>query len=265
MNLMIRIMSGLVLVFIGIFVLWFGNYYFWVFLLISSLFCSYEIFSMIYDKQKKWLILSLLVVFGLYLGILLKSEQFYYSWFVRGSVCLFLVISVYEIYNKKLFLFDNEFFCVVRVVMLMGFSLPFLYLIREIPNGRFYIFLCCVPIWFTDSFAYFGGRLFGRIKLNSISPNKTIEGSIFGIFGAIVGGLIFSHFFEVPFWNYLFITVVVSILSQLGDLYESLTKRFFHKKDSSHLIPGHGGFFDRADSYLFVAPVFYYLLHFGLI
>lgn len=109
-----------------------------------------------------------------------------------------------------------------------------------------------------DSLAYFGGKKFGKTKfLPNISPNKTFEGFIIAFLGTpFLVMLILSLFYEYSFFKVLVIILIVSIFSVLGDATASLFKRISGVKDSSNLIPGHGGIFDRIDSHLAAAPCF---------
>ena len=109
-----------------------------------------------------------------------------------------------------------------------------------------------------DSLAYFGGKKFGKTKfLPNVSPNKTLEGFIIAFLGTpFLVMLILSLFYEYSFFKVLVIILIVSIFSVLGDATASLFKRISGVKDSSNLIPGHGGIFDRIDSHLAAAPCF---------
>lgn len=116
-----------------------------------------------------------------------------------------------------------------------------------------------------DTFAYFFGRFLGKNKLlESVSPKKTIEGSIGGLLGSAIVGFCLAHFFltELPVAQLVVIAVVSGAFGQVGDLFESLLKRLADVKDSGRIMPGHGGFLDRLDGVLFAAPVYYVLLHF---
>lgn len=131
--------------------------------------------------------------------------------------------------------------------------------------------LLAMPIaltWFGDSFAYFGGRAWGRRKLiPSVSPGKTVAGALSSIAGTILIGvlyawLIFGLWLDVrmPLLAGAALGLLVSITGQLGDLAESLLKREAGVKDSGHLLPGHGGILDRFDALLFTLPVTYWYL-----
>ena len=120
-----------------------------------------------------------------------------------------------------------------------------------------------LTIWFTDSFAYFGGMKFGKNKLSpNISPNKSIEGSVIGSVSSIAIALLF--FFTTNIFSNLLVaivvTLIVSVIGQFGDLIESAYKREYQVKDSSNLLPGHGGIFDRFDSVILSAPCLILLL-----
>lgn len=120
-----------------------------------------------------------------------------------------------------------------------------------------------ILVWINDVFAYLIGTNFGKTKLlERISPNKTVEGFLGGMFFTFIGGWILSLFFtKLSFVNWLAFAGIVSVFGVLGDLIESMFKRQAGVKDSSNFIPGHGGFLDRLDSIIFSAPfIFIYLL-----
>ncbi|MBX2991957.1 MAG: phosphatidate cytidylyltransferase [Bacteroidetes bacterium] len=122
-----------------------------------------------------------------------------------------------------------------------------------------------VSIWVCDTLAYFAGRLLGKHKLfERVSPNKTWEGAVAGYVGAVATFLVAQSFF-LPYMTVgsaLVCGSIVGIFGQAGDLAESLLKRDAGVKDSSALIPGHGGVLDRFDSLLFVSPLIFFYLDF---
>ena len=108
-----------------------------------------------------------------------------------------------------------------------------------------------------DIFSYFFGKAIGKTKLINISPKKTIEGLVGGIIVSILFSIIFSYYFEILINMHLFIYIFLIIFSSLsGDLIESYFKRKNNLKNSSNIIPGHGGVFDRFDSFLFSIIVY---------
>jgi phosphatidate cytidylyltransferase len=134
--------------------------------------------------------------------------------------------------------------------------------------GTILALLPVVLTWVTDIGAYIFGRTFGRRKLiPSISPGKTVEGAIGGLGTAVVICLVYVRFVLMPYAQLgltvqgaVLFAIVVSVAAQTGDLAESLLKREARLKDSSSIIPGHGGVLDRFDSLLFVLPIAFLLL-----
>lgn len=114
-------------------------------------------------------------------------------------------------------------------------------------------------VWSGDTGAYFAGRAFGRHKLHpKVSPKKTIEGSIGGIFASVGGGFLMVAVLDLPLqaWEVAVFSAVGGALGQLGDLAESLIKRACGVKDSGTILPGHGGMLDRVDGVIFAFPFF---------
>jgi phosphatidate cytidylyltransferase len=130
--------------------------------------------------------------------------------------------------------------------------------LRQLPNGQWWIILALTVTWLNDTAAYFAGRAFGRRKLyERVSPSKTWAGAIGGGAGSVVGALVVQQVWladQLPAWAAALIGVGAAFLGPLGDLSESMLKRAFGAKDSSHLLPGHGGLLDRVDALLFNAP-----------
>ena len=127
-------------------------------------------------------------------------------------------------------------------------------------HGAKLVMFVCLLVWAADSGAYFSGKSFGKHKMApAVSPNKTIEGLIGGIITAVIIAWIFADLFDIQFTSPLHmivITLVTVVISVLGDLVESMFKRVSGVKDSSNLIPGHGGILDRIDSLTAAFPVF---------
>jgi phosphatidate cytidylyltransferase len=131
---------------------------------------------------------------------------------------------------------------------------------EELVGGRYLILVAVVGPWISDSGAYFAGRFFGRHPLfPNLSPKKTVEGGIGGILATMVAVGYFAYEFlnfgpiEAALWG-----LGISVLSQAGDLFESILKRILDLKDLGRALPGHGGILDRIDSLLFTAPAIYY-------
>lgn len=150
-------------------------------------------------------------------------------------------------------------------VLYVGFPAAALITLRALPNGIVWILLVFCVTWGTDSFAYIGGRLWGKTPLApTISPKKTLEGAIVGVIGGIIPSLILlsaANLITLGTTTFVFIAPFVAIV---GDLFESWLKRFFEVKDSHitglNLLPGHGGILDRTDALLLVSMFAYVVL-----
>lgn len=137
--------------------------------------------------------------------------------------------------------------------------------IRLAPSGLVLVLLLFVIVWLTDIGAYFAGRAIGGPKLlPAVSPKKTWAG-FFGGLAAAVAGVLILRWFVVNPTIFIPLVIILSVLSQLGDLFESWIKRRFGVKDSGQLIPGHGGIMDRADGLIVAAVAFSALLWSGFI
>ena len=151
---------------------------------------------------------------------------------------------------------------IIYVALLMGH----LVLLRVLDDGRQWIFLTLVVIMSCDTCAYVIGSRFGKRKLYPlISPNKSIEGAIGGVGGAVLGALLskFLFFGSIGLWPAVLVGALLGVVGQIGDLFESMLKRACAVKDSGNMIPGHGGILDRLDSLLFAFPLVYYIARWG--
>lgn len=150
-------------------------------------------------------------------------------------------------------------------IIYLGGTLSYLLKIRALPDGFRYLLLTMLFIWMSDSAAYFTGMLFGKHKLApALSPKKSIEGSIGGLFFTILLAILLAYIWHLSLLKLVGMAILVNIFSQLGDLVESAIKRQADIKDSGKLLPGHGGVLDRFDSTFFAMPIVYQYLFFFL-
>ena len=141
----------------------------------------------------------------------------------------------------------------------------FLPLLRSLPRGLDWTFLFVGSIWITDTAAYFGGRLLGHRKLYpSISPNKTMEGALSGLVCCAAFAIVYKAFSqpEIGWLKIILVTTCVGLVGQIGDLVESFLKRGFDVKDMGTSLPGHGGYVDRFDGFIFALPIAVFLIRF---
>lgn len=182
------------------------------------------------------------------LGLLLLLGRGKPSAFLT-SVCALLAGAVYVALPLGCFLLLRE----------MG---------EEAWKSKSYALLPYALTWFCDTFAYGVGMTLGRHKLASgISPNKTVEGAIGGVLGAVAAGFLSKLTFAsyLSWVDAVALGVLVGIFGQVGDLLESAMKRDAGIKDSSRIIPGHGGALDRFDSFIFTVPLIYFYLRFFVV
>lgn len=126
-------------------------------------------------------------------------------------------------------------------------------------SGLGFVVLMFTSILLTDVGCYYVGTKLGKHKLAPvISPNKTIEGSIGGMFFAILGAVVVGLFIDLPWYMSAIAGVICTVFAQIGDLCESMLKRDAGVKDSGSSLPGHGGFLDRTDSFILTIPIMYY-------
>ena len=144
---------------------------------------------------------------------------------------------------------------------LLFIAIPFSAAIRiDAVSPRLLLFALAI-IWVGDTFAYFGGRWFGRHKLASqLSPGKTWEGAASNLAGSLLVGILFAHWVDLPKVHMLVMAGLANVAGQIGDLLESGYKRCAGAKDSGSLLPGHGGILDRIDALILSLPVVWYYL-----
>lgn len=205
-----------------------------------------------------------------YVGAILICLRTYIP--VQAYMLLFYIglLSVFAIMlkcHKTVSVTDAGLLCFSLVYI--PFLLSTLIDIKGLPWGAFLLWIVFIGAFATDTFAYFTGVFFGRHKLcPEISFKKTVEGSIGGMLGCVVMlffyGLLLKEAFnlDVSYLKFVIMGVIISPISQIGDLTASIIKRKYGIKDYGNLFPGHGGVLDRLDSVIMVAPMTYLYLNF---
>lgn len=185
---------------------------------------------------------------------------------VLGAVFIVIWLMVGRRVENAIARASTTVFGFIYISVFLSFGLY----IRNLEYGATILFMTVLMIWAADTFAYFGGMRYGRDGkklVPEVSPKKSVIGVYFGLLGSVAVGIAFIKYFPIPglpFWAYALFAVVLNAISVTGDLVESQMKRDSGEKDSSHLIPGHGGVLDRIDSTLTVLPVAYYYFVFML-
>ena len=199
------------------------------------------------------------MVYSNFILRLLFSSIFIIVYFIFAYIdfkyVFFLILLIYFLIFIEIYLYFKTF----KLLPLFYITISFLFFImidfRKEIFLNFNLFILTVITF--DIFSYIVGKSFGKNKLTKISPNKTIEGLLGGIFISLFCSLLFSYIFEININTKLVIFILLNIsFAFVGDIIESYFKRKNNFKNSSELIPGHGGVFDRFDSFLF-SIIFY--------
>jgi len=260
-----RIISGL-LGFIGVaLVLVFANVYIVdIAFAIIAIMAIHEYFNAFKKKSNPIVEIGYLSAASIAVIHLISYENIFKVLAITIPIIILILFLRIILTNMKVNITDIAitFFGICYIVLFLMF-LPLIY---GMENGKILIWFIPFTAWGTDTFAYIIGKNFGKHKFSQISPNKSIEGCVGGIFGAVILTILYTWFINTYFdmnFSYIYIGVIsiaLSIISQIGDFSASSIKRYVGIKDFSNLIPGHGGMLDRIDSVIFTLPFAYFLL-----
>ncbi|MCB4756148.1 MAG: phosphatidate cytidylyltransferase [Elusimicrobia bacterium] len=273
-----RVITSILLVPLVLSAVWVGSLPFFLFVMAITLLCGWE-YSLMAEAggypNQFWmslfgnsLVLLALFMDGVPWGPLHRSP----------SVVFVFLFLFFLSFMREFFRRDKSYSFLRAVttmagIVLCSFCLGHLLLIRDLravggegilPIGREMVFFLLFVVWGVDTGAWLIGRLLGRMKMApKVSPKKTWEGAVGGtLLGCLIGWFFRALFLRESvggFEAFLF-SLAIAIVAQASDLIESLIKRSFGVKNSSDLLPGHGGLLDRFDSFIFSAPFFYYVL-----
>ena len=253
-----RLLSGIVLVAVALLTIISGGYVLFFTLLGISLIGMQELYKVMKVREDHFNALEIAGYLGAVIYYVLMSLDFekYGMMGVIISFMMFMFVYVFTYPKFKAEQVMPAFFGVVYVAVMLSF----IYLTRNLPDGKFLVWLIFLCSWGCDTCAYCVGMLIGKHKMAPVlSPKKSIEGAVGGVVGAALLGVIYAAATHGAMLEYAVICGVGALISMVGDLAASAIKRNQGIKDYGKLIPGHGGILDRFDSVIFTAPVIYYL------
>jgi phosphatidate cytidylyltransferase len=253
------IIIGVPLVFLTIF--W-KEFPFYIVIIIIALLGLRELYSMAHKQGYKpsYILGSILTLYFIFISI---YDIYSLNYSIKNVfITFFIILSfVVQLFKKDYSKVLTEISITIFGSIYLGYLFSFLLKIKDLPNGNYFLISLLIITWANDSGAYLIGTKLGKNKIfPKISPKKTIEGSIGGIIFGIAGTFALKGWLSLTFNELLFLGLIISIIAQLGDLFESILKRGSGIKDSGTLVPGHGGILDCLDSLIFTAPVFYYCI-----
>lgn len=260
-----RLISGILLIAIAAVVVPSGGMPLFFTTLLISLLGLFELYRVFGIEKKSLGYVGYLTVIAYYILMLFHPGE-YFTLNIIVSLMALMAFYVITYPAYKISMVAKAFMCVVYA----GVMTSYLYLTREMPDGRFLVWLIFIASWGSDTCAYCVGMLIGKHKMAPIlSPKKTIEGAVGGVLGAALLGFLYAFLFRRHFTmvanpplTSAIASAIAALISMIGDLTASGIKRDYGIKDYSNLIPGHGGIMDRFDSMIFTAPVIYFALTF---
>jgi len=203
-------------------------------------------------------------IFGFWQNVMNTDKGFDEATQILHVITIFVqLILIKDLFSEKnIPLFQSKRFIITTFYLASAFI--FLVLIADyyVDYNPNVLLGCFILIWVNDSFAYLVGKNFGKQKLfPSVSPKKTVEGFLGGLFFSCVASYFISEYTHtLSFTNWLILAIIISVFGTIGDLIESKFKRQAGVKDSGVIMPGHGGLLDRLDSIIFAAPFIYLFL-----
>ncbi|WP_418423532.1 phosphatidate cytidylyltransferase [Blautia sp.] len=253
-----RLISGILLVIAALLTIISGGYVLFFTLLCISLIGMQELYKAMGIHEDRTGLLEIVGYLGAvlyYISLLLGFESYgLMAVLVSLILVMFVYVFTYPKYHANQVM--AAFFGVVYVAVMLSFIL----MTRNLPDGKFIVWLIFLCSWGCDTCAYCVGMLIGKHKMTPVlSPKKSVEGGVGGVVGAALLGVIYAAATQGPMVEYAVICGIGALISMVGDLAASAIKRNQGIKDYGKLIPGHGGILDRFDSVIFTAPVIYYL------
>ena len=262
---LVRLMSSVFIVIIALATLILGNDVLYATMVIISLIGLFEIYKVV--KIEKTILGTIGYIVNVAWFILLRLNKADLGLMLLMAAIM-AIMCVYVFSTPKYN--DSQVTMTFFGIVYVGMMLSYVYQTRCLDDGLWLVWLIFVGSWGSDTCAYLVGVLIGKHKLApKVSPAKSIEGSVGGILGAALIGVIYALIvgdklsgIANPMVAFAIIGAASSVISQIGDLAASAIKRNHDIKDYGHLIPGHGGILDRFDSVIFTAPIVFFLANY---
>lgn len=252
--------SWLVIASLFTFLGYWGIVPFSVLILIIGIIATREFYLLNKVYSKTLMALTVLLLLGM-AGVIIYGPNT--SWFYYFPGLILLLLAPLQLFRGKTVDFIGQTARQYMGIIYWGWLLLHFLLIMKLPEGYGLIVVICSMIALNDNSAFFVGILLGKNSPKfapNISPNKTWAGFMGGFTATIIVGITFSFALpELMLWKRIALGVITALVIPVGDLIESAMKRDLDVKDSSNLIPGHGGMMDRFDSWTLTAPVMYYV------
>ena len=257
-----RVITALVTVPLVIACVYFGGVAFLILILVLALLSINEFYNMMKKKDfhpAYWVgnfFTVFFIVFAYY--ALKKNWEPAHSALLTGAV---LATMGSTLFLKR----PKDAIVDIAVTLLgmfyIGWFFSYFLFIRALTERGAYLLFLMIAVWAFDVVAYFFGTRFGKHKLfPSVSPKKSVEGSLAGFVCCLIAAGIFGYYAGFDMTHSIILGAIIGVMAQISDLIESLIKRDAGVKDSSQIVPGHGGMLDRMDSFILTAPVVYYYL-----
>jgi phosphatidate cytidylyltransferase len=252
----LRVASGVVALPLIVLLIWAGEWWYAAAVALILFVATLEF----QDARGTWLrpLALMSAGFSAFLAVAAHLGLDWMTWVVTGLVIIPLLWVTFASDTSTAL---TDWLWAAGAVLYLGWLGSHLTLLRDVGDGRDWVYLAVFSTFATDTAAYFGGRAFGRRALApSISPGKTVEGAAAGFAFGIAAVILFNYFLGLRKEAALIVplALLLPLAAQLGDLIESKLKRSMEIKEAGFLIPGHGGVMDRLDSVLLTVVVVYY-------